>query len=113
MQEATAIWIIISSLHKRVTPDGKPLMPTSSYRARRLIKSGKAVIYEHRPFTVMLTRVVSEETQPIEYCCDTGRQHISRSALNRKEAGVIPPTNKFVGLLVPLSNESKANTAVY
>ena len=62
-----------------VTPDRKPLMPTSEYRARRLLKSGKAVIYRHRPFTIMLTRVVSENVQPIEYCCDTGYQHIGVS----------------------------------
>ena len=43
-----------------VTPDEKPLMPTSEYRARKFLKSGKAVIFRHRPFTIMLTRVVSE-----------------------------------------------------
>ena len=46
-----------------VTPAGKQLMPTSEYRARKLLKSGKAVIFEYRPFTIMLTRVVSENVQ--------------------------------------------------
>lgn len=41
-----------------VTPDKKPLMPTSEYRARKLLKSGKAVIFKHKPFTIMLTRVI-------------------------------------------------------
>ena len=62
-----------------VTPDKKPLMPTSEYRARKLLKSGKAVIFKHKPFTIMLTRAVSENVQPIEYCCDTGYKHISVS----------------------------------
>ena len=67
-----------------VTPDKKPLMPTSEYRARKLLKSGKAVIFKHKPFTIMLTRVVSENVQPIEYCCDTGYQHIGVSVKSEK-----------------------------
>ena len=54
-----------------VAPDKKPLMPTSEYRARKLLKSGKAVIFKYKPFTIMLTRIVSENMQPIEYCRDT------------------------------------------
>ena len=42
-----------------VAPDKKPLMPTSEYRARKLLKNGKAVIFKHKPFTIMLTRIVS------------------------------------------------------
>ena len=67
-----------------VTPDRKPLMPTSEYRARKLLKSGKAVIFKHKPFTIMLTRVVSENVQPIEYCCDTGYKHIGVSVKSEK-----------------------------
>lgn len=67
-----------------VTPDKKPLMPTSEYRARKLLKSGKAVIFKYKPFTIMLTRVVSENVQPIEYCCDTGYKHIGVSVKSEK-----------------------------
>ena len=67
-----------------VTPDGKPLMPTSEYRARKLLKSGKAVIFRHKPFTIKLTRVVGENVQPIEYCCDTGYKHIGVSVKSKK-----------------------------
>ena len=67
-----------------VTPDKKPLMPTSEYRARRLLKRGIAVIFKYKPFTIMLTRVVSENVQPIEYCCDTGHQHIGVSVKSEK-----------------------------
>ena len=63
-----------------VAPDKKPLMPTSEYRARKLLKNGKAVIFKHKPFTIMLTRIVSENMQPIEYCCDTGYKHIGVSS---------------------------------
>lgn len=67
-----------------ITPEGKPLMPTSEYRARKLLKSGKAVIHQYGPFTIMLTRVVSENVQPIEYCCDTGYRHIGVSIKSEK-----------------------------
>ena len=67
-----------------VAPDKKPLMPTSEYRARKLLKSGKAVIFKYKPFTIMLTRIVSENMQPIEYCCDTGYKHIGVSIKSEK-----------------------------
>lgn len=62
-----------------VTSDQKPLMSTSEYRARKLLKRGKAVIYKYNPFTIKLTRTVTAHTQPIEYCCDTGYQHVGVS----------------------------------
>lgn len=38
-----------------LSASNKKLMPTTEYRVRRLIKSGKATIYKHRPFTIKLT----------------------------------------------------------
>lgn len=62
----------------------KKLMPTNEYRARKLLKSGKATIYKHRPFTIILTGRNDGDTQPIEYCCDTGYQHIGISIKSQK-----------------------------
>lgn len=67
-----------------ISAEGKPLMPTSDYRCRRLLKSSKAVIHQHRPFTIRLTRTVSDNVQPIEYCCDTGYRHIGVSIKSEK-----------------------------
>ena len=69
---------------------GIRLMPTSCYRARKLIKSGKAVIHSYDPFTIRLTQRENGSTQPIEYCCDTGYQHIGISIKSAKHeyAGV-------------------------
>lgn len=67
-----------------ISTSGKPLMPTSEYRARKLLKSGKAEISSYRPFTIKLTRTVSENVQPIEYCCDTGYKHIGVSVKSEK-----------------------------
>ena len=57
----------------------KKLMSTNEYRARKLLKSGKATIYKYRPFTIKLTVREDGYTQLIEYCCDTGYQHIGIS----------------------------------
>ena len=62
----------------------KKLMPTNEYRARKLLKSGKATIYKHRPFTIILTGRDDGDTQPVEYCCDTGYQHIGISIKSQK-----------------------------
>lgn len=58
---------------------GIRLMPTTCYKARKLLKKGKAVIYQYEPFAIKLTQSENSNTQPIEYCCDTGYQHIGIS----------------------------------
>lgn len=79
---------------------GIRLMPTSYYRARKLIESGKAVIHSHDPFTIQLTQRENGSTQPIEYCCDTGYQHIGISIKSAK--------HEYAGIQVDaLRNEKK------
>ena len=63
---------------------GKKLMPTTCYRARKLLKKGKAVIERYEPFTIQLTQRKDGDTQPMEYCCDTGYQHIGISIKSAK-----------------------------
>lgn len=68
-----------------VSNTGKPLMPTSPYRARRLLKSGRARIYQYRPFfTIMIVDRKDGAVQEIEYKSDTGYQHVSISVCSRK-----------------------------
>ncbi len=63
-----------------ISASGKKLMPTSSYRARRLLKNRKAVIYKYQPvFTIKLIDRIDGCTQPVEYKCDTGYQYIGVS----------------------------------
>lgn len=63
-----------------ISASGKKLMPTNSYRARKLLKSKRAVIYKYRPvFTIKLVGRTDGYTQPIEYKCDTGYQNIGIS----------------------------------
>ena len=64
--------------------DGTRLMPTSRYRARKMLKAGKAVIYKHQPFTIRLNHASEKNTQPIELCMDTGSEHIGISVKSEK-----------------------------
>lgn len=68
-----------------ISSTGKKLMPTSEYRARKLLKNNKAKICKYTPFTIQLLLKEDGETQPIEYCCDTGYQHIGISIKSEKK----------------------------
>ena len=61
------------------------LMPTTEYRARKLLKSGKAIIYKYRPFTIMLTKRQQGDIQNIQYKCDTGYKFIGVSMCTDKK----------------------------
>lgn len=68
-----------------VNKDGIPMMPTSNYRARKLLKSGRAVIYKYRPiFTICMLDVSNANTQHVEYKCDTGYLYIGVSICSKK-----------------------------
>ena len=62
----------------------KPMMPTSEYRARKLIHKGRAIIYKHKPFTIMILDRSGGYTQSIEFNEDTGYGHIGISICSQK-----------------------------
>ena len=64
--------------------DGTKLMPTNRAKARIFLKKGKAIIYKHTPFTIKLTYESEKNVQPIEFCEDTGAQHIGVSIKSEK-----------------------------
>ena len=59
-------------------------MPTSYYKARRLMKQGRAKIFKHRPFTIMILDRADGEVQEIEYKSDTGYLHVGISVCSEK-----------------------------
>ena len=64
---------------------GKKLMPTSACKARKLLKKNRAVIHQYRPvFTIRLLDRTDGETQPVEYCSDTGYLHVGVSIKSAK-----------------------------
>lgn len=48
-----------------ISKTGERLMPTSEHRARKLLKSGKAIKYSYHPFTIQLTERESGDVQPM------------------------------------------------
>ena len=67
-----------------ISRTGIKLMPTSEYRARRLLKSGKAVKHSYNPFTIQLMQRENGDVQPVEICVDTGYIHIGMSVKSEK-----------------------------
>ena len=70
-----------------VSIDGKALMPTSSARARILLKNNKAKVKELKPFTIQLIyKTETEYTQAITLGIDSGYNNVGFSAItNDKE----------------------------
>ena len=65
--------------------DGRPLMPTSPAKARRLLKDGKAKVVKRTPFTIQLIYGSYGYTQKVTLGVDTGYKNVGLSALSEKE----------------------------
>ena len=64
---------------------GRPLMPTVRYgHIRRLIKDGKAVVVNDKPFTVRLKYETKNIIQDLTLGIDTGRENIGLSVITDK-----------------------------
>ena len=75
--------------------DGTKLMPTSPYRARKLLEKKKAKVYKCKPFSIMLTHDSAKNTQPIELCQDTGSNYIGMSVKSEKREFIHRPVFSF------------------
>lgn len=67
-----------------ISSSGIPLMPTSNYKVRKLLRCGRAKIHRYQPFTIQLLDRENGETQPMELCMDTGYLHIGLSVKSEK-----------------------------
>lgn len=83
-----------------ISKTGERLMPTSEYRARKLLKSGKAIKHSYHPFTIQLTERETGDIQPIELCMDTGYIHIGISVKSEK--------HEYLGLQIDTLTDEKA-----
>ena len=64
---------------------GKPLMPTSPPRARKLLKAGKARVARREPFTIRMMVPTGETLQSVTLGMDCGYRHVGLSATTQKE----------------------------
>ena len=55
-----------------IDSEKNPLMPTSSARARKLLKAGKAAVFRLNPFTIILKERVGGDVQPVQFKVDPG-----------------------------------------
>lgn len=68
-----------------IAKSGQRLMPTSRVKARKLLKTGKAVIFSRMPFAIQLNYEISKPAvQETELCVDTGSEHIGISVKSKK-----------------------------
>lgn len=64
-----------------ISQDGQPLMPTDRHgKIRRLLKSDKAKVVKHCPFTIQLLYGSTDYTQEISLGIDAGSKYIGISA---------------------------------
>ena len=64
---------------------GRPLMPCSPCKAKKLLKQGKAKVKRIEPFTIQLLYGSSGYTQDITLGIDAGSKHIGVSATTKKK----------------------------
>lgn len=68
-----------------ISVDGEKLMPTTNIKKiRKLLRSGRAVIVKHHPFTVQLKYETTDGIQPVELSVDTGYENIGISIKSEK-----------------------------
>ena len=84
-----------------ISKNGEKLMPTSNVKkVRKLLRSGRAEIYKHFPFTIKLLYDTTNGKQDIELTEDTGYQTIGVSVKSEKH-------EYFSGEFELLKNEKK------
>ncbi|MFK5952371.1 MAG: RRXRR domain-containing protein [Desulfobacterium sp.] len=65
-----------------LSKSGKPLMPTKRFgKVKWLLKTEKAKIIQHKPFTIQLTYESTEFTQPLILGIDVGSNNIGVSVV--------------------------------
>ena len=71
-----------------ISKTGERLMPSSEYRVRKLLKSGKAVKYSYHPFTIQLTKRLNIDKSHVNDAFAMGKFHLkhrTNAALYKKK----------------------------
>ena len=62
--------------------NNEPLMPCTACKAKKLLKSGRAVVIKFKPFTIKLTFECENQVQEISLGIDSGSKNIGFSAVS-------------------------------
>ncbi len=65
--------------------EGKPLMACTSAKCKKLLKAGKAHIYQMYPFTIQLLFACENQVQDVQFGMDSGFRNIGFSAITAKK----------------------------
>lgn len=65
-----------------ISKNGKPLMPTTPARARKMLRDGKAKCICRTPFAIKLLYETTSYTQSITLGLDTGSSHVGSAAVD-------------------------------
>ena len=76
----------------------EPLMPTTSQKARKLLKEGKAKVIETKPFTIKLLIPTGETKQEITLGIDSGYNNVGFSAITNKEELIVGELKLLQGM---------------
>lgn len=68
-----------------INQHGRPLMPTTPAKAKKLLKSGRAKIVGRDPFTIQFLYGTRGYTQPITLGIDAGYETVGYSVVTEKE----------------------------
>ncbi len=91
--------------------EGKPLMPTSNAKARKLLKQKKAKVGELKPFTIQLTYEIEKEyKQEITLGIDSGYNNIGFSALTNNKELIVGELKLLQGMKERLLEKSRYRT---
>ena len=69
--------------------EGKPLLPTTPRRARKLLDSGKAKVVQVMPFTIQLKRIVDDPVGSFEIGIDDGAKKVGVAIINKYNKEVV------------------------
>ncbi|MBI1929637.1 HNH endonuclease [Candidatus Poribacteria bacterium] len=72
-----------------VEREGKPCLPTHPARARKLLREGKARVYQVVPFTIQLERVIENPVSSFTVGIDDGAKEIGIAVVNEATKEVV------------------------
>jgi len=89
--------------------EGKPLLPTHPARARKLLDSGKATVYQVVPFTIQLNRVVENPVGEFTVGIDDGAKKVGIAVVNEHTKEVVFAGTVKLRQDVPILMERRKN----